>query len=134
MTVVYRRRVRTLVVSAVTAAVLAGPVAYAPTVHAEDQRPCVSKHEFFSTHLRGSITLRDLKARWEVMGRGHLDPDLGEGDPVYRFRACGYHLKNAAIYVETAPVRNPYRDTPDTATVLSVTRMHISSTVSNGPP
>lgn len=86
---------RTLIASVVAALVLAGPVAVAPTAHAEDQRPCVSRREFLGMKW---LTRKQTEKRWDVVGLGHLY--RYSGHPAWAFwqyPMCGYSYGEAFI-------------------------------------
>lgn len=74
----------------------AGLVVVAPSAHAADQRPCVSKAEYYGLP-RAPLTRVMVEARWEV-----TDVSVGAGRNDYRYfvsyPVCGYGgLSNVTV-------------------------------------
>lgn len=86
-------RIRTL---AAVAATLSASLLAAPSAHAEDQRPCVSKREYSGTDMDQRITRGELEERWDVRGLGvRVAPDQ------WNYRACGYGANEVQVSIVT---------------------------------
>lgn len=90
---------RIIATVALAGALSGGTLAVAPSAHAEDHRPCVSKIEYQSAG-KGHVVARDaLEDRWDVPRGLHMPQFDTRGTYVMAYKACGYNIVEAQVLV-----------------------------------
>lgn len=89
-------------------ACVAALLGFAPSAHAQDQRPCVSKREYWGLHggdfaiakpPAHGLTRAYVERRWDVTGVGRQDLALTDKRRIgYDYPVCGYSFSHAQVW------------------------------------